>query len=120
MNNSKLAIEAVSLSEESRPDIKPQLREKEATLIRVIEAIQRVEKSPEWRTLKIELFDGLLASLEKELREEAKKETPNVLKLRNLAGQLKWADRYANLSKLEADKRNELTGIRKNLAYESE
>lgn len=114
-NNSKLAIDSVSLTEEARTDIKPQLRQREGTILKVIEAIQGIVKTPEWSTLKIEVFDNLVNVIEKQLRDEAKKEAPDALKLNRLAGQLKWAEKYSDLSKLETVFRNELISIRKQL-----
>ena len=115
MNNSKLAIDSVSLSEEEKVDVKPQLQQREGTLIKIIEAIQGVAKTPEWSTLKTELFDNLVNVIEKDLRDEAKKEDPDALKLNRLAGQLKWAEKFSDLTKLENVFRVELTGLRKNL-----
>lgn len=115
MNNSKLAIDSVSLSPEENVDIKPQLRQREGTLLKIIEALQGVEKSAAWSTLKTEVFDNLVNVIEKELRDEAKKESPDTLKLNRLAGQLKWAEKYSDLSKLEKVFRTELISIRNNL-----
>lgn len=115
MNNSKLAIDSVSLKEEEQVDQKPLLRQREAFLLKIIEAIQGIIKTPEWSTLKIEVFDNLVNVLEKDIKDEAKKEDPDALKLNRLAGQLKWAEKYSDLTKLEAIFRTELTSIRKNL-----
>ena len=112
MNNSKLAMDSVPLSEEPRPDNKPQLREQEGRLVRILTSIKLVSESGEWSTLKIEIFDSLVNSLERDLKAEAKKETPDTNKLNRLSGQLIWADRYADLSKLENKYRVELQGIR--------
>lgn len=115
MNNSKLAIDSVTLREEVKVDVTPLLREKEAKLVKIIEAIQEVSASGAWSTLKTEVFSNLVATLEKELQTEAKKDEPDSLKLNRLAGQLKWAEKYSDLSKLEQIFRVELSGIRKNL-----
>lgn len=115
MNNSKLAIDSIPLIEEPKVDRKPILREREGTLLKIIEAIRGVAGSTEWSTLKTEVFDNLVNTLEYELRNEAKKDTPDSLKLNRLAGQLKWAEKYADLSKLENVFRSELTNIRHKL-----
>lgn len=115
MNNSKLAIDSVSIKEETKVDVTPHIRQREGTLIKILEAIQGVSKTPEWSTLKNEVFDSLVNVLEKELREEAKKEAPDALKLNRIAGKLTWADKYSDLTKLEHVFRTELIGIRKNL-----
>lgn len=113
MNNSKLTIEQVSLHEEEQVDQKPILREKEGELIKILESIRKIQQTEEWSTLKINVFDNLTVSLSKELTSEAKKENPDTLKLNRLAGQLKWAERYSDLSKLEEEFRLQLTNVRK-------
>lgn len=115
MNNSKLAIESITLAEEKKVDVAPQLRKREEQILKIIEALRGVTQTPEWSTLKAEIFDNLVNVIEKDLKDEAKKEDPNPNKLNRLAGQLKWAERYADLSKLETTYRVELSGIRKNL-----
>lgn len=112
MNNSKLAIDSVSLTEEQPVDVAPQLKDREGKLIKIIEALQSVNQSQAWSTLKTEVFDSIVNILEKEIKDEAKKETPDTLKLNRFAGQLKWAEKYSDLYKLENVFRQELTHIR--------
>ena len=115
MNNSKLAIDSVGIFEEPKVDTKPYLREREGQLLKIIEAIQGVNQSGHWGTLKTELFDTLVDRLENQLKDEGKKENPDSNKLNRLAGQLKWAEKYSDLTKLENVFRVELTSIRKQL-----
>lgn len=113
MNNSKFAIEQNSLSSTEAPDNKPLLREKENELIHIIDCLQRIQKTEEWSSLKIKVFDPLTSSLSKQIHTEAVSPIPDTLKLNRLAGELKWAQRYSDLSKFENTKRIELTNIRK-------
>ena len=113
MNNSKLVMDNISLSIEEKPDNTVYLRERERKLMEIIKSLQGVQRTKEWSSLKTELFDGLVLTLEKELREEAKKENPDSLKLSRIAGQLKWAEKYADLGKLESVFRVELTNLKK-------
>ena len=116
MNNSRIALDGLpTLEEKPNVDRTPLLQEREAKLLKIIEAIRGVEKTTEWSTLKSEIFDNLVNVLERELKDEGKKENPDPLKLNRLAGQLKWAEKYSNLSKLENIFRVELSGLRKNL-----
>lgn len=114
MNNSKLAIDSISLQEEE-PNVNrlPELRKKEGELINIIDSLQKIQVMPEWSSLKTQIFDGLVTTLEKELRTEAKRDNPDSSKLNRLAGQLKWAEKYSDLSKLENVFRVELTNLRK-------
>jgi hypothetical protein len=104
MNNSLITIE-----EEANELVVAQ----EAKLIRIIEALQEIQQSKQWSTLKKDIFDGLVTSLEKEIRNEARSENPNPLKLTRLTGKLEWAERYSDLSKLENSYKVQLTNIRK-------
>lgn len=112
MNNSKLAIDSVALNLEKKEDITPKLTEREATLTRILEAIREVQESRGWSSLKKEVFDGLVERLERDIRHEARKDSPDPLKLRYLTGQLYWAEKYSDLSKLELSFREELKGVR--------
>ena len=92
------------------------IKEKEASLVRQLQALQGISESSEWRSLKTELFDGLADSLTKRLLSEAKKEKPDIGILNRLSGQLEWASRYADLDKFIAEKKAELTNIRNNVS----
>jgi hypothetical protein len=115
MNNSFLAIENLSLSVEEKTDNLPILREREGKIIKILDAIQGISGSKEWSTLKEEVFESLTENLERQISSEARKESPDTLKLNRLAGQLIWAEKYSSLEKLENIFRVELTNIRKQL-----
>lgn len=112
MNNSKFAIESVSLQIEEPQINVDGFKEREQRLVRLIEALQDVQKTKGWSSLKKELLDELPASLEKQISVEAKKPNPDTLKLNRLAGELKWAERFSDLKKIEDVFRVELQQIR--------
>jgi hypothetical protein len=112
MNNSQVFID---LHPEHDENLVPKLRAEEARLLRIIEALQGVQKTKEWSSLKAEIFDNLVNVLERELRTEAKKDEPNTLKLNRLSGELKWADRFSDLDKLENTYRVQLQNVRQQL-----
>ena len=115
MNNSRLAVEYTSLSLDEPLDNTVTLREREAELVKILGAIRGVEETKEWSTLKEKVFDGLVDVLTKDIHVEARKEIPDTLKLNRLSGQLKWAERYSDLTKLGEVFRSELTNIRTRL-----
>lgn len=115
MNNSKLAIDSVPLTLETERDFTPQLRERQAKLLKLIDAIRSVQKSKEWSSLKTELFDGLTESLQGRIFNEATKDTPDPLKLARLTGELRWAEKYSDPSKLEQEFLSELANIKEKL-----
>lgn len=112
MNNSRLVHEAVSLTLEEPLHNKETFRAREGELITIIAALRAVQDSPEWSTLKTKVFDDLPLALTREIQSEARKENPDTLKLNRLAGQLKWAEKYSDLSKLEQVFKLELTNVR--------
>lgn len=89
--------------------------ERQVKLTRIIETIRSLKASSEWSTLKTEVFDTLVESLEKDLREEAKKDNPDTNKLNRISGELQWAERYSDLDKWENALRVELTRINRRL-----
>src|SRR3990167_8310921 len=108
MNNS-LTIETI----ERNPD--ELMRVVESRLVRIIEALQGVQTTKEWSTLKKDIFDSFVISLEKEIKSEARSENPNPLKLTHLSGKIEWAERYSDLSKLENYYKVQLTNLRTKL-----
>lgn len=102
----------VDLGDEPQADIKPKLQAEEARLLRIIEAVQGLSSSKEWSTLKTEVFDNLVNSLERDLRDEAKKTNPDPLKLNRIAGEMKWAERFSDFNKFEQAHRIQLQQIR--------
>lgn len=112
MNNSQVSFDSVPDEEQVREGRAEKLNEREGTILRVIEAIEAVAKTEAWSTLKTEILDRLAISLQKDLLAEAKKEDPDPKKLNRLAGELKWAARYSDLSKLSVSFKLELQSIR--------
>lgn len=91
----------------------PELREKEAVLVRIIEALSKIEQSEEWSTLKSLIFDGAVENLEKRLKFESEQLKLEPASIYRLQGQLIWARKYADLRKLADGHRLELVNIRK-------
>lgn len=119
MNNSKIALDLVS-DETHVVDAMPLLREEESKVVRIITALQEVQQTSAWRSLKELKLDDLVRSLKSKLLSEAKKDIPDTLKLRHLSGQIEWAEKYADLAKWEAVLKVELKRIRTRLYGESE
>ena len=117
MNLSRMQVDLVV---EPKEDITPQLRAEESRLLRIIEAVQEIQKSNAWGSLKTELFDNLVNVLERNLKEEAKKENPSLNLLNRITGELKWAERFSDLGKLENKYRVELKNVRIKLNGKSE
>ena len=111
MNNSFLNIEPEPIPEQT----KEWLRAEEARIVKVLEAVGAISSSKEWQVLKTEVFDNLVNILERDIQAEAKKEDVKPAVLNRLAGELKWAERYADLFKLEQYYKGLLKSIRTKL-----
>lgn len=113
MNNSKITNDFVEPEEVK--DIKPQLRARETELIAIIRAIENLNANPDWKLLQDKIFNGVVLSLNKELMSEVKKQPLNGPKIHSLNGQIKWAEKYTNLSDLASIYKLELLNVRNNL-----
>lgn len=110
MNNS-LSIELV---EDSIPETRQELlRERDSKLVRIIEALDAIMQSNEWRTLKEEVFDDVLLSVGKRLELETAKPEVSLSEIYRLQGERKWAKQYSRLEVLRDRYRTELASIRK-------
>ncbi len=105
MNNSQVRIPDEPVNTE-------QLEEREAKLVRIIGALEKVQESAEWSSLKQEIFDGKVENLRNLVLTEAKKEKPDTERLNRLTGQLEWAEKFSDLGKLAEQYRKELLMIR--------
>lgn len=113
MSNSKIVIDEVTLSLDESFDNTERLREKESTLLKIIEALEGIKVSEDWSTLKLLIFDSLLENLEKRLKSESEQLELKPNQIHQLQGQLFWARKYADLDKLTNMYRVELANIRK-------
>ena len=111
MNNSNLQLE-------EKEDSQSFLQEKQGELAKLIEAINRVEANEDWRKLKELFLNGIVEKLERQLRDEAKKDEVSLPKLYRLQGQIEWARKYSDLKKFSNEKRLEIENLKKQI-YES-
>lgn len=110
MNNSLNIDLSESFQEETNTD--ERLREREAKLVRMLEALIAIRESNEWSSLKDELFDGMLETIEGKLRSEMLKAELNNPEIYRLQGERKWARNFADFSSLIGKYRAELAHIR--------
>lgn len=115
MNNSRFALDSVSLKIEEPTLNEDLLKQREQKLVRIIEAIREIQDTKSWSSLRSELFDNLPDNLNKQINQEAKKLNPDTNRLNRLAGELKWAEGFSDLKKLEEIHMVELQSIRKQL-----
>lgn len=116
MNNSKLEIDFTTLeTEEEKADIKPLLRQRETELATVVDAITRVSATDDWMLLQDRVFNGVVEGLKKQRDAEVEKKPLNGPMIHSLNGQLAWAKKFTDLTKLADIYKLELSNIRKKL-----
>ena len=108
MNNSQIVID-------EEPDREASLAQRQGELVRIVEALRRVADSEDWDVLKELVFDGVLETLERQLKNEAQKAEVVTPELYRLQGQLVWARKYADLDKLAEFFKIQIEGIKSNL-----
>lgn len=116
MNNSKIALDNEEVLD--IPDKSQILRQHEKKLIKLIEAIERVSHTSDWKILNDHLFDDLVGSLERRLSQEASKDNIDLPTTYRLQGQIVWAKKFSDFRKLADSFRSELSNIRKQLGTE--
>lgn len=108
MNNSQILMTSLTVTEEV--DTAPLLREKERELLQIIEALGSISASDYWKLLEEKVFNGVVDSLQAKLRSEK-----NPTEIYRLQGQIMWAEKYTDLTKVAQAYKNELTSIRNRL-----
>lgn len=104
MNNSNL--------ERAKVDTTPQVQEREAFLVRIIEALVEVEKDTSWKYIRREIFDPRVAHIERLLAQEFRKPLINESEIYRLQGRIQEAERF-QIDKLVETFKVELENIRK-------
>lgn len=115
MNNSQIARENLEETEDNRLSF---LQKQQGELSQLVETINRVEASEDWQKLRAILLNDVASSLERSLKSEAEKSELNLPKIYRLQGQLEWARKYADLSKLVEWKKKELENIKNYINHE--
>ncbi len=110
MNNS---VNIAEFQEETDNTVR--LTERQAKLVRILEALDALQTNAEWSTLKEELFDSALGSIENRLKSESNKPEISLPELYRLQGERKWALKYSDLGTLRNTYRKELETIRKQM-----
>lgn len=96
------------------PDKLATIRERDAHLVRLIEAIADIQSTAAWSTLKEE-FDGEIARLNRLLLAEAKKKDIDTAEQYRLQGRIEASKKYS-LEKLFEDYMAERDTIRRKLS----
>ena len=115
MNNSKIAFDNLEVESSDRT---PFLQKQQGEIAQIIEAINGVEASEDWKKLKRLVLDGVVTSLERQLISEASKDQINDPNMYRLQGQLMWAKKFADLKRLGESFKQSLENIKNQIKHE--
>ena len=96
-------------------EVKVLLGEKQTELIKIIEALAKLDKSKEWATLKELVFDKSLEGIERQILNEAASPKINTDKLYRLQGEWAWAKQYNDVNKFGEALKKQLSDIKERL-----
>jgi uncharacterized Zn finger protein len=96
-------------------ETKIRLREEQTRLIKIVEALTKLDKSKEWSTLKELVFNKSLEAIERQIKVESLGETINTDKLYNLQGQWAWAKQFCDTDRFAETLKKQLEEIKKRL-----
>jgi uncharacterized Zn finger protein len=96
-------------------DVSVQLREEQTRLLKIVEALAKLDKSKEWSTLKELVFSKSLEAIERQIKVESLSENINTDKLYNLQGQWAWAKQFCDTDRFAETLKKQLEEIKKRL-----
>lgn len=91
------------------------LRERQAELITLLEALAKLDGTKEWKVLKELVFDKSVASIERQLQSEALAPEINLNKLYKLQGEWVWAKQHSDMGRFVDTLKTQLEDIKKKL-----
>ena len=100
---------------EMTEEVKVILRQEQARLIKLIDALVKLEKSQEWAVLKELVFDKSLEAIQRQITSEALAVTIDINKLYKLQGEWAWAKQYSDTNRFVDTLKKQLEDIKKRL-----
>jgi len=91
------------------------LREEQTRLIKIIEALSKLDKSKEWESLKEEVYAKSLLAIERQMLNECMSPTIKTDKLYKLQGEWAWAKQFADVDRYVDSLKRQLEQIKKKL-----
>lgn len=84
-------------------------------LIKIIEALSKLDKSKEWETLKEEVYAKSLVAIERQMLNESLSPAINTDKLYKLQGEWVWAKQFTDVDRYVDTLKRQLEQIKKKL-----
>jgi hypothetical protein len=91
------------------------LREEQTRLLKVVEALSRLDKSKEWETLRDLVFSKSLVAIERQLLNETLSKEVNMNKIYRLQGEWAWAKQFTDVDRFIETLKKQLEEIKKRL-----
>mgnify|MGYP001577794889 CR=1 FL=1 len=93
------------------------LLKQQGEMTQIVEAINRIEANEDWQKLKKLVLNGVVETLERQLKNESERKEVNAPELYRLQGQLVWARKYVDLKKLAEFFKQQLENIKLQLKH---
>lgn len=94
---------------------KARLREEQTRLIKILEALEKLDKSKEWHILKDLVFSKSLEVIERQIKNEALQPEISTDKLYKLQGEWVWAKQYSDTDRFVKTIKLQLEEIKKRI-----
>lgn len=91
---------------------KIELRETQTQLIKQLDALAKLDENSEWHVLRELVFSKSIASIERQILNEAQAEKINTDKLYKLQGELEWSRRYSDTDRFAESLKKQLKNIK--------
>lgn len=96
-------------------EVKAQLRVEQARLVKIIEALVKLDGSKEWQTLKEEVFDKSKQAIERQLMVECLAQEVKDPKIYRLQGEYAWARQFCETDRFVETLKRQLEEIKRKL-----
>ena len=91
------------------------LREEQTRLIKIIEALSKLDKLKEWESLKELVFSKSLVNIERQMLNESVAKEVDVNKIYRLQGEWAWAKQFTETERFVDTLKRQLEEIKKKL-----
>jgi len=99
------------MNEELTKEQEASLEKKRASLVKILECLDSLEKSKEWETLKELVFSKELAKIERQLYLESLEQEINTKKIYILQGERNFAKRFVDVERFAEYHKSQLKEI---------
>ena len=91
------------------------LRVEQTRLLKIIDALSKLDKGKEWESLKEEVYEKSLNAIERQMLNECLSQTINTDKLYKLQGEWVWAKQFTDVDRYVDTLKRQLEQIKKKL-----